>query len=111
MPDFAATIQSIAAGAKGFAIDAAATCIEDWEEHLRAHESMGSKTIIRDLAELREQITQEPIDTHAVKRLVAKLGQETLVLASRADAAVAQKIRHLGQALIAAVTPTPATRR
>ncbi len=111
MPHFAATIQNIAAGVKGFAIDAAATSIEGWEEHLRAHESMGSKTIIRDLAELREQITQDPIDTHAVKRLVGKLGQETMVLASRADPAVAQKIRQLGQALTAAVTPTPAMRR
>ncbi len=105
MPHFAATIQHIAAGVNGFTIQAAAQNIEAWEHHLAAHESGTSKTIIRDLKALREQITAEPIDTHEVKRLVARLGQERVVLASRADSAVAQKIRHLGQALIAAVAP------
>jgi hypothetical protein len=111
MPHFAATIQNIAAGVNGFTIQAAAKSIEAWEHHLAAHESGTSKTIIRDLVELREQITAEPIDTHAVKRLVAKLGQETVVLAARAEPAVAQKIRHLGQALIAAAAPTAAIRK
>jgi hypothetical protein len=99
MPQFAATIRHVAEGVKGFTIGAAVKNIEGWEETLSKVETPGAKGIVRDLERLKKLITSDDIDGEAVKKLVAKLGEETVTMAGRADGAKAERIKELGDAL------------
>ncbi len=102
MPQFAATIKHLGEGVKGFTISAAVKNIEGWEETLGKLEVTGTKTIIHDLDRLKKLIQAEDIDGDAVKTLMAKLGKETVTLASKADTKNAEKVKELGEALSAA---------
>ncbi|NGM19047.1 hypothetical protein G3576_03410 [Roseomonas stagni] len=99
MPQFAATIRHVAEGVKGFTINAAVKNIEGWEETLGKVETPGAKGIVRDLERLKKLITSDDIDGDAVKKLVAKLGEETVTMAGRAEGAKAERIKELGEAL------------
>jgi hypothetical protein len=99
MPQFATTIKHIGEGVKGFTISAAVKNIEGWEKTLENVETPGAKGIIRDLERLKKLIQSDEIDGEAVKKVVAKLGQETVAMAGRAEGAKAEKIKDLGEAL------------
>ena len=99
MPQFDATIKHIKEGVKGFTVSAAVKNIEGWEATLEKVEVSGVKTIIKDLESLKKHLQAKEINGDAIKKLIAKLGKETVTIAGRADSKQADKIRHLGEAL------------
>ncbi len=99
MPQFDATIKHIKEGVKGFTVSAAIKNIEGWEATLEKVEASGVKTILHDLERLKKHLQEDEIDGGAVKKLVAKLGRETVTIAGKADSKNAEKIKSLGEAL------------
>jgi len=99
MPQFDATIKHIKEGVKGFTVSAAIKNIEGWEATLEKVEASGVKTILNDLEKLKKHLQDDEIDTGAVKKLVAKLGRETVNIAGKADSKNADRIKILGEAL------------
>ena len=87
---------------KGFTITAAVKNIEGWEATLEKIEVSGTKTIIKDLENLKKHLQAKEIDGAAIKKIVAKLGKETVTIAGRAEGKNAEKIKSLGEALASA---------
>jgi len=102
MPQFDATIKHINDGVKGFTITAAVKNIESWEATLGKIEISGTKTIIKDLETLKKHLQAKEIDGAAIKKIVAKLGKETVTIAGKAEGKNAEKIKSLGEALTSA---------
>ena len=102
MPQFDATIKHIKDGVKSFTIAAAVKNIEGWEATLEKVEAPGTKTIVSDLERLKKLLHAEEIDGEAVKKLVAKLGKETVTIAGKSDSKNAEKVKALGEALTGA---------
>ncbi len=102
MPQFDSTIKHIKDGVKGFTITAAVKNIEGWEATLEKIEVSGTKTIIKDLENLKKHLQAKEIDGAAIKKIVAKLGKETVTIAGRAEGKNAEKIKSLGEALASA---------
>ena len=102
MPQFDATIKHIQDGLKGFTVKAAVKNIEGWEATLEKLENPGTKTIIKDLENLKKHLHAKELDGEAIRKLVAKLGKETVSLAGKADSKNAEKVRALGEALTGA---------
>jgi hypothetical protein len=99
MPQFDATIKHLKDGVKGFTVSAAVKNIEGWEATLEKVEAPAAKTIIKDLENLKKHLQADKIDGEAIKKLVAKLGKETVTIAGKSDSKNAEKIKHLGEAL------------
>jgi len=99
MPQFDATIKHIKDGLKGFTIAAATKNIEGWEATLEKIDSPAAKTIIKDLENLKKHLHADPIHAEQVKKLVLKLGKETVAIAGKTDSKNAEKIKALGEAL------------
>ena len=99
MPQFDSTIKHIKDGVKGFTIAAATKNIEGWEATLEKLEVTGVKTIIKDLESLKKQLHAKELNGDAIRKLVAKLGKETVTIAGRAEGKNAEKIKALGEAL------------
>ena len=99
MPQFDSTIKHIKDGVKGFTISAAIKNIEGWEATLEKLEVSGVKTIIKDLENRKKHLHAKEIDGAAIKKLIAKLGKETVTIAGRSEGKNAEKIKSLGEAL------------
>ena len=99
MPQFDATIKHIKEGVKSMTVNAAVKNIEGWETTLEKLEHPGVKTIIADLEKLKKQLHAEELDGEAIRKLVAKLGKETVTLAGKADGKNSEKVKALGEAL------------
>ena len=99
MPQFAVTIKHISEGVKGFTVSAATKNIEGWEETLSNVDSPAAKTIVKDLEALKKHLHADPLDDVAIRKLVAKLGKETVAIAKSADGEKAAKVKSLGEAL------------
>ena len=99
MPQFDATIKHIKDGVKSFSVSAAVKNIEGWEATLEKVDAPGAKGIVRDLESLKKHLHADPINTDQVKKLVLKLGKETVGLAGKSDSKNASKIKALGEAL------------
>ena len=99
MPQFAATIKHIAEGVEGFTLGAAVKNIEGWEARLEKVDAPGVKGSLRDLGNLRAHLQADALDAAAIRKLVAKLGKETVALAKHAEGDKAEKIKSLGEAL------------
>ena len=99
MPQFDATIKHIQDGVKGFTVAAATKNIEGWEATLEKLDSPGVKGIVRDLENLKKHLHAEKLDGEAIRKLVAKLGKETVSLAGKAEGKNAEKVKSLGEAL------------
>ena len=99
MPQFDATIKHIRNGVKGFTVSAAVKNIEGWEATLEKVEAPGVKTIVKDLESLKKHLQAKEIDDAAIKKLVLKLGKETVTIAGKSDSKNAEKIKTLGEAL------------
>ncbi len=99
MPKFDATIKALKAGAKSLTVNAAVKNIEGWEADLESLEVTGIKTLIKDLEHLKKELQKPEIDGEAVKKLIAKLGKETVTIAGRVDGKGAEKVKALGEAL------------
>lgn len=99
MPQFDATIKHIADGIKGFTVAAATKNIEGWEATLEKIDSPGAKAIVKDLESLKKHLHAKELDGEAIRKLVAKLGKETVAIAKKSDSGKAEKIQALGEAL------------
>ena len=99
MPQFDATIKHIRDGLKGFTVAAATKNIEGWEATLEKVDSPAAKTIIKDLEALKKHLHADPIHAEQVKKLVLKLGKETVAIAGKSDSKNAERIKALGEAL------------
>ena len=99
MPQFDATIKHLKDGVKGFTVKAAVTNIEGWEATLEKIDSPAAKTIIKDLENLKKHLHADPINGEQIKKLVQKLGKETVAIAGKSESKNAEKIKSLGEAL------------
>jgi len=99
MPQFDATIKAISAGVKNLTVDAATKNIEGWEATLGKLDSPAAKAIVKDLESLKKHLHTEPLNGEAIRKLVAKLGKETVAIAKSDGGAGAAKIQKLGEAL------------
>ena len=99
MPQFDATIKHLKDGVKSFTVAAAVKNIEGWEATLEKVENPGAKAIVKDLESLKKHLHAKEIDGEAVRKLVAKLGKETVAVAGKSDGKNAEKIKSLGEAL------------
>ena len=106
MPQFDATIKHIQDGIKGFTVKAAVKNIEGWEATLEKVEAPAAKTIIKDLENLKKHLTAEKINGEQIKKLVLKLGKETVTIAGKSESKNAEKIKALGEALTHAAETT-----
>ncbi len=102
MPQFDATIKHIQDGVKGFTVAAATKNIEGWEATLEKLEAPGVKTIIKDLESLKKQLHAKEINGESIRKLVLKLGKETVTIAGKIEGKTADKIKALGEALTSA---------
>lgn len=98
MPKFEPTIKALKAGVKSLTVNAAVKNIEGWEADLEKLEVSGVKTIIKDLESLKKHLQKEDIDGEAVRKLIAKLGKETVAIAGKAEKG-GDKVKALGEAL------------
>jgi len=99
MPQFDATIKHIKDGVKSMTVSAAVKNIEGWEATLEKLDAPGVKTIIKDLESLKKHLHAKELDGEAIRKIVAKLGKETVTLAGKADGKNTEKVRALGEAL------------
>jgi hypothetical protein len=99
MPQFDATIKHIADGVKGFTVAAATKNIEGWEATLEKVDSPAAKTIVKDLESLKKHLHADNLNGEAIRKLVAKLGKETVAIAKKTEGKSAEKIQALGEAL------------
>ncbi len=108
MPQFAATIKHIQDGLKGFTVSAAVKNIEGWEATLEKIENPAAKTIVKDLENLKKHLQADTINGEQIKKIVLKLGKETVSIAGKSDSKNADKIKALGEALTEAAETTKA---
>ncbi len=106
MPQFDATIKHIADGVKGFTVAAATKNIEGWEATLEKVEGPAAKAIVKDLESLKKHLHAKELDGAAIRKLVAKLGKETVAIAKKTEGKGAEKIQALGEALSHAAEQT-----
>ena len=99
MPQFDATIKHIKDGVKSMTVNAAVKNIEGWEATLEKMEQPAAKAIVKDLENLKKHLHAKELDGEAIRKLVAKLGKETVTLAGKADSKNAEKAKALGEAL------------
>ena len=99
MPQFDATIKHLADGVKGFTVNAATKNIEGWEATLEKLDSPAAKTVIKDLESLKKHLHAKELDGEAIRKLMAKLGKETVAIAKKTEGKGGEKIQALGEAL------------
>ncbi len=107
MPQFDATIKHLKEGVKGFTVAAAVKNIEGWEATLEKVEAPAAKAIVKDLENLKKHLQADKIDGGQIKKLVLKLGKETVTIAGKSDSKNAEKIKALGTALSHAAESAP----
>ncbi len=93
------TLEAIQGGVKSFTIEKATTNIEGWEDYLSKHDHEGVKKVVQDLGKLKKLLHAKELDGEAVRKLVAKLGKDTVAVAGDEQNANAKHIRELGEAL------------
>ena len=96
---FETTIKAIHDGAKFFTVDKAVTNIEGWEEYLSKHDHEGVKTVVADLGKLKKLLQNKELDGEAIKKILHKLGKDTVAVAGSEENATSTKIKELGAAL------------
>ena len=96
---FTALEHQIEQGLGSVAPEAGAKQIEYWEGQLKDADFRGAKTILHDLEALKKALHAPTPDSAAIKKLVAKLGEETTRSASSAEGAAAEKLKTVGEKL------------
>ena len=91
---------------KGFTVAAAVKNIEGWEATLEKVEAPAAKAIVKDLESLKKHLQAETINADQVRKLVVKLGKETVAIAGKSEGKNADKIKALGEALTQAAEST-----
>ncbi len=93
------TLDAVKGGVKSFTIEKATTNIEQWEDYLSKHDHEGVKKVAQDLGKLKKLLHAKELDGDAIKKLVSKLGKDTVAVAGDEQNANAKHIRELGEAL------------
>ena len=96
---FTATENAIEKGLDTVAPAAGAKLIEGWIEELQDADFSGAKGIAADLGRLHKELGKAAPDDETVLTLVGKLGQAATKAAEKADGALGDKVRALGEAL------------
>ena len=97
---FAATENAAEKGFASITPEAGAKLVADWVKELAGLDAPGAKGLHGELQQLEKELSSDEPDAAHVKRIMAKIGPETTKLAEKCeDAAVAQKVRSLGEAL------------
>lgn len=96
---FKSTLDAIKGGVKSFTVDKATSNIEGWEDYLSKHDHEGVKKVVQDLGKLKKLLHAKEIDGESIKKLVVKLGKDTVAVAGDEQNANAKHIRELGEAL------------
>ncbi len=99
MPQFDATIKHLKEGVKSMTVSAAIKNIEGWEATLEKVEEPAAKTIVKDLENLKKYLHAKDLDGEAIRKLVIKLGKETVAIGKKTESKNASKIQALGNAL------------
>ena len=104
---FVTTMNAVNRGLENSKPDKGANLVEDWEAAVADLDYPGSKGIARDLASLRKQLERDAPDGERVLNLIHRLGAATTKIADRADGAVVEKLKQLGEALSDAGEDSP----
>ena len=99
MPQFDATIKHLKEGIKSMTVSAAVKNIEGWEATLEKVEEPAAKTIVKDLKNLKKHLHAKEMDGETIRKLVVKLGKETVAIGKKTDRKNASKIKAIGEAL------------
>ncbi|WP_375427355.1 hypothetical protein [uncultured Sphingomonas sp.] len=97
---FAATEGAIEKGLENATPKSGAKLAHEWAAALEETEVTGAKGVRGDLEKLAKELEKEEPNQASVTKLLGKLGPATVKLADKCeDEKVAEKVRHLGQAL------------
>ena len=99
MPQLDATIKHLKEGVKGFTVSAAVKNIEGWEATLEKLDTPAAKTIVKDLESLKQHLQADKTNGGQIKKLVMKLGKETVAIGGKTEGKDADRIKALGEAL------------
>ncbi len=91
MPQFAATIKHLKEDVKSMTVSAAVKNIEGWEATLEKVEEPAAKTIVKDLENLKKHLHAKELDGQAIRKLVVKLGKETVAIGKQTESKNATK--------------------
>ncbi|HEX8554103.1 MAG TPA: hypothetical protein VF695_05305 [Sphingomonas sp.] len=99
---FAATESAIEKGLETSTPKAGAKLVHDWSTELENVDIPGAKGVHGDLDRLAKELEKDERDAAKVQKILGKLGPATVKLADRCDdEKVAEKVRSLGEALVA----------
>lgn len=102
---FAATEGAIEKGLENTSPKNGAKLVGEWVAELEKTDIAGAKGLHGDLARLQKELEKDEPNGDRVSKILGKLGPATLKLADKAeDEKVAEKVRHLGEALSASGT-------
>ena len=93
------TLEAIKGGVQHFTIEKATSNIESWEDYLSKHDHEGVKKVVQDLGKLKKLLHAKELDGESIRKLVAKMGKDTVAVAGDEQNANAKHIRELGEAL------------
>ena len=96
---FAATENAIEKGLENVTPKQGASLVEAWLTEIGKDDVSGSKGLQHDLERLHKELSADEPKADKVQKILGKLGPATLKLADKADGAVADKVRHLGESL------------
>lgn len=99
MPQFDATIKHLKEGVKTMTVNAAVKNIEGWEATLEKVEEPAAKAIVKDLENLKKHLHAKALDGEAIRKLMVKLGKETVAIGKKTESKNAAKIQALGEVL------------
>ncbi len=97
---FAATEGAIEKGLENATPASGAKLAHEWASALEGTDVTGAKGVRGDLEKLAKELEKDEPNQATVTKLLGKLGPATVKLADKCeDEKVAEKVRHLGQAL------------
>lgn len=97
---FAATEGAIEKGLENTSPKSGAKLAHEWAAALAETDVTGAKGLHGDLEKLAKELEKDEPNQATVTKLLGKLGPATVKLADKCeDEKVAEKVRHLGQAL------------
>ena len=96
---FKTTLDAIKGGVQNFSVEKGISNIEGWEEYLSKHDNPGVQKVVQDLGKLKKMLSAEKVSGEEVKKLVSKLGKDTVAVAGEDQSSNATHIKELGEAL------------
>ena len=98
---FAQTEKAIEGGLEKTSPKNGAKLVHDWSGELEKVDVPGAKGVHADLDRLAKELEKDEADPAKITKILGKLGPATVKLADKCeDEKVAEKVRHLGQALV-----------